>query len=137
VTARFSEPLPEPPGDADEMRVTVDDLREARSLVRRRALEAGVAERTDDLVLAVNEILSNSLHHAQDSGVLRIWRGPDGLVCEVRDSGRILQPLIGREEPAVGQLGGHGVWLVNLVCDLVQVRSSEDGSIVRMKIRPA
>jgi anti-sigma regulatory factor (Ser/Thr protein kinase) len=119
------------------MRVTVDDLREARSLVRRRALEAGVAERTDDLVLAVNEILSNSLHHAQDSGVLRIWRGPDGLVCEVRDSGRILQPLIGREEPAVGQLGGHGVWLVNLVRDLVQVRSSEDGSIVRMKIRPA
>jgi MEDS: MEthanogen/methylotroph, DcmR Sensory domain len=90
VTARFSEPLPQPPGDADEMRVTVDDLREARSLVRRRALEAGVAERTDDLVLAVNEILSNSLHHAQDSGVLRIWREPDGLVCEVRDSGRIL-----------------------------------------------
>lgn len=42
-------------------------------------------------------------------GLLRIWAEPDGLVCEVRDRGRIRQPLIGREEPALGQLGGHGV----------------------------
>jgi anti-sigma regulatory factor (Ser/Thr protein kinase) len=134
VAAGFAESLPEPPADADEMSVTVDELREARSLVRRRAEEAGIAERTDDLVLAVNEILSNSLHHAHSAGVLRIWREPGGLVCEVRDDGHILQPLIGREEPAAGQIGGHGVWLVNLVCDLVQVRSSEDGSAVRMKM---
>jgi anti-sigma regulatory factor (Ser/Thr protein kinase) len=137
VAARFAEPLPEPPPDADEMTVTEGDLRDARSLVRRRAHDAGVAERTDDLVLAVNEILSNSLHHANDAGVLRIWGEPDGLVCEVRDRGHILQPLIGRAEPALGQVGGHGVWLVNLVCDLVQVRSSEDGSTVRMKMSPA
>ena len=26
------------------------------------------------------------------------------------------------------------MWLVNLVCDLVQVRSSEDGSTVRMRM---
>jgi anti-sigma regulatory factor (Ser/Thr protein kinase) len=137
VAARFSEPLPEPPPDADQMSVTVDDLREARSLVRRRAQSAGIGERADDLVLAVNEILSNSLHHARHAGVLRIWDEPGGLVCEVRDSGHIHEPLIGREEPAAGQVGGHGVWLVNLVCDLVQVRSSEDGSAVRMKMGAA
>ena len=137
VAARFSEPLPEPPPGADEMSVTVDDLHEARSLVRRRAESAGIGERADDLVIAVNEILSNSLHHAHGAGVLRIWDEPDGLVCEVRDGGHIHQPLIGREEPAAGQIGGHGVWLVNLVCDLVQVRSSEDGSAVRMKMSVA
>ena len=137
LAARFSEPLPESPPDADEMTVTIDDLGEARSLVRRRAQSAGLGERADDLVLAVNEILSNSLHHAHDAGVLRIWDEPSGLVCEVRDGGRIHQPLIGREEPASGQVGGHGVWLVNLVCDLVQVRSSEDGRAVRMKMRAA
>jgi Histidine kinase-like ATPase domain len=71
------------------------------------------------------------------AGTLRIWDDPDGLVCEVRDRGRILHPLIGREEPEVGQVGGHGIWLVNLVCDLVQVRSSPDGSTVRMKMSPA
>jgi anti-sigma regulatory factor (Ser/Thr protein kinase) len=134
VAVGFSERLPEPPAGADELRVTVDDLRAARSLVRGRACQAGVAERADDLALAVNEILSNSLHHAHEDGLLRVWDEPDGVVCEVRDRGHITQPLIGREEPAAGQVGGHGVWLANLVCDLVQVRSSEDGSTVRLKM---
>jgi anti-sigma regulatory factor (Ser/Thr protein kinase) len=137
VATRFSEPLPEPPADAFELTVTLGRLRGARDMVHRRAVEAGLGERADDLVLAVNEILSNSLHHAREAGTLRIWDDPDGLVCEVRDHGRMLHPLIGREEPQVGQVGGHGIRLVNLVCDLVQVRSSPDGSTVRMKMSPA
>jgi anti-sigma regulatory factor (Ser/Thr protein kinase) len=137
VAARFSEPLAAPPDDAEELTVQLDGLREARGFVRRRAQAAGLGTRAEDLVLAVNEVLSNSLHHAGEDGALRIWDEPDGLVCEVRDGGHIVQPLIGREEPAVGQVGGHGMWLVNLVCDLVQVRSSASGSTVRMKMSPA
>ena len=132
VAARFSEPLSEPPADAEQLRVTVGGLRDARRLVWARAQEAGLGARGEDFVLAVNEVLSNSLHHARQDGELRVWQEAGGLVCEVRDGGHIMQPLIGREEPAVGQIGGHGIWLVNLVCDLVQVRSSEQGSIVRM-----
>jgi anti-sigma regulatory factor (Ser/Thr protein kinase) len=137
ASTRFSQSLPEPPGGADEYTVTLDGLRDARDIVRRRARHAGLGERVDDLVLAVNEVLSNSLHHAQEDGRLRIWNEPDGLVCEVSDGGHIHQPLVGRAEPAMGQIGGHGVWLVNLVCDLVQVRSSEHGSTVRMKMSSA
>jgi len=137
AAAKFSEPLSEPPPDAFEMSVTLDGLREARGVVRRRARLAGLRERADDFVIAVNEILSNSLHHAHEDGELRIWNEPGGLVCEVRDHGLILKPLIGREEPAAGQVGGQGLWLVNLVCDLVQLRSSEDGSTVRMKMSHA
>jgi anti-sigma regulatory factor (Ser/Thr protein kinase) len=114
--------------------VTLHGLRDARELVRRRACEAGLGRRADDFIIAVNEILSNSLNHAGEDGTLRIWEEDDGLVCEVRDRGHIVQPLIGRAEPAPGQVGGHGIWLVNLVCDLVQVRSSDDGSTVRMKM---
>ena len=134
VAGEFGGTLPEPPAEAERLTVTVEGLRQARDLVRRRAVEAGLDQRADDLVLAVNEILSNSLAHAQGDGLLRVWREPDGIVCEVRDSGHIVQPLIGREEPVLGQIGGHGVWLVNLVCDLVQVRSSAGGSAVRMKM---
>ena len=133
----FHEDLAEPPRGTEELRVTIDDLREARAAVRRRAERAGLLERADDFVLAVNEVLSNSLYHAHDAGTLRIWDEPGALVCEVRDSGRIAQPLIGREEPSTSQVGGHGIWLVNLVCDLVQVRSSEHGSTVRMKMTTA
>jgi anti-sigma regulatory factor (Ser/Thr protein kinase) len=138
VAERFGEPLPEPEeSEVDEVSVSLDGLSAARRMVRGRAEAAGLGARTDDLVLAVSEVLSNSLQHARDDGTLRVWDDEDGLVCEVRDRGHILQPLIGREEPAIGQIGGHGIWLVNLVCDLVQVRSSPDGSAVRMKMSTA
>jgi anti-sigma regulatory factor (Ser/Thr protein kinase) len=135
VAAGFSQPLPEPPAGVEEYTVSTRALRDARRLVRARAEAAGLGERSDDFVLAVNEVLSNSLHHAREDGTLRVWEDADGLVCEVRDGGRIVQPLIGREEPSVRQVGGQGIWLVNLVCDLVQVRSSAYGSTVRMQMR--
>ncbi|HMJ95256.1 MAG TPA: anti-sigma factor RsbA family regulatory protein [Thermoleophilaceae bacterium] len=134
VATRFSEPLSEPPAEAEELRVTLAALRVARRIVRARADEAGLGERSEDLSLAVNEVLSNSLQHAGEDGTLRLWQDATGMVCEVRDRGHIMQPLIGREEPGIGQIGGHGMWLVNLVCDLVQVRSSEHGSTVRMRM---
>jgi anti-sigma regulatory factor (Ser/Thr protein kinase) len=137
AVAGFGEPLPEPPHGSDELIVTVHGLRDARDLVRRSARDVGLGERADDLVLAVNEILSNSLSHAGENGALRVWYEPGAVVCEVRDGGHIPKPLVGREEPAAGQIGGHGMWLVNLVCDLVQVRSSVEGSTVRMKMSAA
>ena len=66
----FGDPLPEPPRGSEELIVTMAGLRDARDLVRRRALDAGLGERADDLVLAVNEILSNSISHAHESGAL-------------------------------------------------------------------
>jgi anti-sigma regulatory factor (Ser/Thr protein kinase) len=134
VASRFFEPLSEPPPGAELLTVTLEQLSEARGRVRVRARDAGLDERVDDLALAVSEVLSNSLSHAGDDGELRIWTDAGGVVCEVRDRGRILEPLVGRQEPSTGQVGGLGIWLVNLVCDLVQVRSSENGSTVRMKM---
>jgi anti-sigma regulatory factor (Ser/Thr protein kinase) len=134
VAERFTDSLPEAPPDAEELIVNLGALCDARHLVQDRARAAGLGERSDDFVLAVNEVLSNSLQHACEDGTLSLWEEPDGLVCEVRDGGHIVQPLIGREEPSIGQIGGHGIWLVNLVCDLVQVRSSPAGSVVRMQM---
>jgi anti-sigma regulatory factor (Ser/Thr protein kinase) len=134
VAAGFATPLAEPPAEAEELRVTLPALRVARRLVWRRAEEAGLGDRSEDFMLAVNEVLSNSLQHAGEGGTLHLWHDDRGLVCEVRDHGHIAQPLIGREEPGIGQIGGQGMWLVNLVCDLVQVRSSEGGSTVRMRM---
>jgi len=134
VAAGFATPLAEPPAEAEELRVTLPALRVVRRLVWRRAEEAGLGDRSEDFMLAVNEVLSNSLQHAGEGGTLCLWHDDRGLICEVRDHGHIAQPLIGRKEPGIGQIGGHGMWLVNLVCDLVQVRSSEDGSTVRMRM---
>jgi hypothetical protein len=38
------------------------------------------------LVLAVDEVATNSLRHGGGRGTLRIWRDADAVVCEVRDA---------------------------------------------------
>ncbi|HEY7074293.1 MAG TPA: ATP-binding protein, partial [Solirubrobacteraceae bacterium] len=91
--------------------------------------------RRDDLLLAVTEAASNSIRHGGGHGVLRVWREPDALICEMRDAGRLDEPLAGRLPPPHAHGGGYGLWLVNQVCDLVQLRSFAGGSVVRMHMR--
>ncbi len=61
-----------------------------RGLVTAHAARAGLAEgRAADLLLAVNEVATNSLLHGGGRGTVRLWREADALVCEVRDEGCI------------------------------------------------
>ena len=83
-------------------------------------------------MLAVHEAVTNSLRYGGDDGLLRIWRENGSVICEVRDSGCIDQPLVGRERPANDGEGGRGLWLVNHLCDLVQIRSFPTGAVVRL-----
>jgi anti-sigma regulatory factor (Ser/Thr protein kinase) len=80
-------------------------------------------------------LAANSALHGRGRGVLRVWRDQDTLVCEVRDRGHIHDPLAGRHKPDTAQRGGWGLWIVNQVCDLVQVRTGADGTVVRVLMR--
>jgi anti-sigma regulatory factor (Ser/Thr protein kinase) len=136
VAAPFDEPLPDPPADADELSFDVATLGLVRMFVGSHARDAGLApDRIEDLLLAAHELASNSVRHGGGSGVLRVWLDPDSLVCEVSDRGWIDKPLVGRERPAIDENGGYGLWLVNQLCELVQVRSYPGGSIVRLHMR--
>jgi anti-sigma regulatory factor (Ser/Thr protein kinase) len=127
-----------PPADADEIEFTQEDLAGLRWVVSNGAERAGLrGARVGDLVLAVHELAANSLRHGGGHGVLRMWEDHKAFVCEVRDQGRIEEPLVGRALPRPDQNGGHGLWLVNQVCDLVQLRSSERGSVVRVRMSTA
>jgi anti-sigma regulatory factor (Ser/Thr protein kinase) len=127
--------LPAPPAGRDEMAFTLDDLSAVRSMVQAWAHAAGVdAVRAGDLVLAVNELATNSIRHGGGHGVVRAWREPDRFVCEVRDSGQIDDPLAGRSLPDDSRRCGRGLWLVNQLCDLVQLRSLSDGCAVRLHL---
>jgi hypothetical protein len=53
----------------------------------------------------------------------------------VSDAGHFDDPLVGRIRPTPVQLYGRGLWLVNQFCDLVQIRSAGDGSVVRVHMR--
>jgi anti-sigma regulatory factor (Ser/Thr protein kinase) len=111
---------------------TIDAPRRA---VERHAARAGLsAARRDDLVLAVHELVTNSVRHGGGYGRLRLWSEGDAVVCEVRDRGGIADPLAGRVRPAARQRGGYGLWLAHQVCDLVQVRTLSAGCVVRVRM---
>jgi anti-sigma regulatory factor (Ser/Thr protein kinase) len=88
--------------------------------------------RVEDLTMAVNELAANSIDHGGGGGVLRWWIEPGALLCEVQDAGRIADPLVGRRTPRLDQPRGRGVWMVHQLCDLVQIRSSAAGTVVRV-----
>jgi anti-sigma regulatory factor (Ser/Thr protein kinase) len=130
----FDAPLPAPPAIAAVLGFDAGMLREIRSFVHEHALNAGLDEdQADDLVVAVNEITTNSARHGGGNGVLRIWEHDGALVCEVRDRGVIGDPLVGRYLPSPeAAIGGWGMWIANQVCELVQVRSQPNGTAVRL-----
>ena len=134
LAAPFDVPLPAPVSAPAELRFGRSDLPLVRDFVAAHATWLdGAAE---SLVIAANEAASNTIRHGGGEGVVRMWDEDGSLVCEVSDSGRIEQPLVGREKPQPLQIGGHGVWLMNHLCDLVQIRAYADGGTVRLHVRP-
>jgi anti-sigma regulatory factor (Ser/Thr protein kinase) len=134
----FDDPLPAPPASVRELEFDRESLGALRQLILARAAEAGMERaRSADLVLAVNEVATNSIRHGGGFGTLRVWAGTRWLVCEIEDRGRIDDPLVGRREPKPGQEGGRGLWIANHICDLVQVRTFPRGSTVRLHMSRA
>ena len=129
----FDGSLTDPPVTAGPVDFRAGTLAQVRELVERGAIDHGLdRDRVADLVLAVSELAANSVRHGGGHGQLRMWSEADDLVCEIRDDGHIDDPLAGRREPVPDAVGGRGLWIANQVCDLVEVRSATDGSVVRV-----
>jgi len=137
VPWRFEDPLPEPPADASPIELAIGDASPAdvRHRVSTHATEAGGSPAcAGALALAVSELATNSIRHGGGRGRLRLWRDRGSLVCEVADAGHITDPLVGRRRPTSRQLHGRGLWLVNQLCDLVQVRTAPGHTVVRVQV---
>ena len=136
AAAPFDAPLPAPATRPRTLTFRAGMLDAVRQFISQHAAEAGLGTgRAADLVLAVNELATNSLLHGGGEGELLFWSDEDMAIWEVRDRGGIDDPLAGRECPGIDRVGGHGLWLVNQLCDLVQVRSFADGGAVRVHMR--
>jgi anti-sigma regulatory factor (Ser/Thr protein kinase) len=125
--------LPAATGPVRTTRIT-RDLCAARRFLRASVdNEAAMdPERLNDLLLAVNEATTNAVVHGRGPCLLSVWQADGHLVCEITDGGRIGDPLVGRRRPASGSLGGRGLWMINQLCDLVELRPGPRGTTLRL-----
>jgi anti-sigma regulatory factor (Ser/Thr protein kinase) len=138
AAALFDHRLPDVPPSSGRHAYGHDGLADLRRFVEAGATRAGLpSEQIEDLVLAANEVATNSLVHAKGSGVIHLWADPEGceVVCDLRDEGYIAQLLAGRISPSLFSRHGWGLWMVNQVCDLVEMRSGKWGTNIRLHMR--
>jgi anti-sigma regulatory factor (Ser/Thr protein kinase) len=135
VPAECDDPLPAPPADAQTLSYKTS-LREARDLVASHGTALGMAaDRITNLVIAAGEITANTLRHTSAGGTFWIWHTGEEIICQVQDQGWITDPLAGRRRRSPED-SGHGLWVVNQLCDLVQIRTSQAaGTIIRLHMR--
>ncbi|MFE7658715.1 anti-sigma factor RsbA family regulatory protein [Streptomyces bottropensis] len=131
IVSRYNQELPTA-ADAAVFSYGEEDLPAARHFAHAQAARLGLAaERLMDVKLAVAELTTNSVVHGGGRGTLAIWAEQEQLLIEVRDAGRLTDPLAGRRPPERGQVGGRGLMLVHYVSDLVRVHTGDDGTTVR------
>jgi anti-sigma regulatory factor (Ser/Thr protein kinase) len=127
-------PLLEPAAPVVEHRFG-GDLAALRRELAGDPLVAGLDDRRrSDLVFAINEAVTNAIRHGDGEATTRVWRDGDRVVTEITASTWLDDPYAGRRRPAADAVGGRGLWLINQLCDLVELRSGADGLCMRLHV---
>jgi anti-sigma regulatory factor (Ser/Thr protein kinase) len=109
------------------------DLRQLRDALAADPLLAKLdPARRADLVFAVNEAAGNAVRHGDGLARARVWGDGTDVVGEISTTAAIADPLAGLRTPRPEDVGGRGLWLINQLCDLVELRSAPEGTSVRM-----
>ena len=100
----------------------------ARAAVRDTAAATALPQvRVEDMVLAVNEAVTNATCHGRPPARLRIWTALERLVATITDGGP------GPTDPYAGLLptpttaGGRGLWMMHRLCSHVTFHRDEQG----------
>jgi anti-sigma regulatory factor (Ser/Thr protein kinase) len=123
----------QPPTPAHAERLDYTVVARVRYAAREVGRRAGLSEaRLIDTVIAVSEIGGNTVAHTAEGGSMLWWQDGDFLVFEMRDGGHIQDLLAGRCRPPLQAESGRGLVIVNLLCDLVQVKTGPSGTAIRL-----
>jgi len=111
------------------------DLPGARRFLLEHAMRAGLGrDRTADLCVAANEVLTNAIVHAGGPTGLTAWIDGNALICQIDDAGGgIADPVVGYRPPAPTAERGRGLWLARQLVDLIQISPGETGTSVRLR----
>ena len=79
-----------------------------------------------------HEIATNSVLHGDGASRVRLWAEHRNIICEFTDGGHMRQPQLGASSPERTKLMVGGLWMVNQLCDLVQISSIPGQTVVRL-----
>ncbi len=131
----FTAALPVPRGVSTETKVTDNrSLQAAAEYVSLQAVSAGLWSNTIvELTDALRRLTAGSLRRGAQRVSIRLWNQPHELICDLSDDTVIEDLLIGRRAPTLGD--EDSLWLANTRFDLVQARSNDSGTTVRLLLR--
>jgi anti-sigma regulatory factor (Ser/Thr protein kinase) len=135
-------PVPPEPLEATPPRLDAPDVADfiglRHAVARELATVPAPRDLIEDFLLAVDEMTSNALRHGGPPVGLRLWIGPDRVVCTITDHGPGWDDPFAGYGPAHGEdlsRGGMGLWLARQLCDHVDISADSDGARVRLTVR--
>jgi hypothetical protein len=131
VDALLSKELAEPGRSVRPAHFSRRDVGRLFTYVKLELYVSGLSEsEANAMAGVVQRLAESSLHRGSSGGLVRIWTEPGAVLCEVADDTTVSDPLVGRRPPR--HEDHDAVWLANQVCPLVQVRSTDAGTAVRL-----
>lgn len=117
-----------------QMPFDLDNLDAVRSLVESEGAAVGLrGSKLMDHMIAVDEVATNAIQHGASPARLKLWREPGEIVWEVSDTGAgIRDPLAGQIAPDPSALRGRGLWMARMICDALEFRTDQDGTVVAL-----
>ena len=131
VEAMFGSDLPELEGEPAEYTFTRESVDRVFNIVTLEAYGAGLwSDKVTELAGTARRLASCSVRRGALEGTVRMWDASHALICEVSDNTMIDDVLAGRHALVSGDR--EGLSAANRKCDLVQLRSTDSGTTVRL-----
>jgi anti-sigma regulatory factor (Ser/Thr protein kinase) len=119
-------------------RVTVAGVQAIRRIVVDTAHRVGMdAARVQRFIVAVNEVVINAIQHGGGAAEVTVTgsrdASGDGLVVTVLDHGPGWSSDVPAELPPPDAVHGRGLWLAHRLCRDITIRTSANGTLVRLR----
>jgi anti-sigma regulatory factor (Ser/Thr protein kinase) len=135
LLARHNVPLAIPDHAATYTVRSADDLRGARHFAHEQLRARGLAaDRIANTELTVCELATNSLRHSHAGCMVAVWFDGEDIVCTVRDTGQLVDPLAGRRFPTADQPDGRGLLIINHLARFVRTHTSPTATTIEARL---
>jgi serine/threonine-protein kinase RsbW len=120
-------------------RVTISDISDVRRVVNETAAVIGMDRaHAFRFTVAVNEVVINAVHHGGGTADVTVSHireddGGQAIVVVVADHGTGWNGVVPTDLPSPDSVHGRGLWMAHRLCADVTIRTSPEGTTVRLR----